>query len=215
MAYFPIFIQLEGEDCLVAGGGKVAQRKVEILLEYGPGIRLVAPEVTARLRELGEQGKIRIFLRQFQPEDLEGAGLVIAASNDPAVNGAISAACRRRKIPVNVVDVKEECSFLFPALVKDQDVTVGISTGGGSPAMAGFLKKKIREALPEGFGQAAHWVGGQRERLKPHIVIPSLREEIFKELAELALSRIQEGREFPTDEEVDELVRRKLERTNG
>ena len=67
MAYFPIFIQLEGEDCLVAGGGKVAQRKVEILLEYGPGIRLVAPEVTARLRELGEQGKIRIFLRQFQP----------------------------------------------------------------------------------------------------------------------------------------------------
>ena len=58
-------------------------------------------------------------------------------------------------------------------------------------------------------------MGGQRERLKPHIVIPSLREEIFKELAELALSRIQEGREFPTDEEVDELVRRKLERTNG
>ena len=73
MAYFPIFIQLEGEDCLVAGGGKVAQRKVEILLEYGPGIRLVAPEVTARLRELGEQGKIRIFLRQVSAGGFGGS----------------------------------------------------------------------------------------------------------------------------------------------
>ena len=102
MAYFPIFIQLEEEDCLVAGGGRVAQRKVEILLEYGPKIRLVAPRVTDSLWKMGQQGKIQIFLRRFRPEDLEGARLVIAASNDPEVNGSISAACRQQNIPVNV-----------------------------------------------------------------------------------------------------------------
>lgn len=214
MAYFPIFIQLEHEDCLVAGGGKVAQRKVEILLEYGPRIRLVAPKVTARLMELGEQGKIQIFFRQFQPEDLEGASLVIAASNDAAVNRLISAACRKQKIPVNVVDVKEECSFLFPALIKEQDVTVGISTGGSSPAMARLLKERIYAALPKGCGQAARWVGAQRERLKASIACPSLREHVFKELAQQALSRAQEGREALSDEEVNELVRRKTEQEN-
>src|SRR5699024_7278608 len=176
MAYFPIFIQLEEEDCLVAGGGRVAQRKVEILLEYGPKIRLVAPRVTDSLWKMGQQGKIQIFLRRFRPEDLEGARLVIAARNDPVVNGSISAACRQQNIPVYVVEVKEECSFLFPALVKDQDVTVGISTGGSSPAMARLLKERIRSALPEGCGQAARWVGEQRERLKAAVASPSLRE---------------------------------------
>ena len=214
MAYFPIFIQLEEEDCLVAGGGRVAQRKVEILLEYGPKIRLVAPRVTDSLWKLGQQGKIQIFLRRFRPEDLEGARLVIAASNDPEVNGSISAACRQQNIPVNVVDVKEECSFLFPALVKDQDVTVGISTGGSSPAMARLLKERIRSALPEGCGQAARWVGEQRERLKAAVASPSLREKIFKGLAEQALIRAGVGREMASEEEVNELVRRKLEQTN-
>ena len=192
----------------------MAQRKVEILLEYGPKIRLVAPRVTDSLWKLGQQGKIQIFLRRFRPEDLEGARLVIAASNDPEVNGSISAACRQQNIPVNVVDVKEECSFLFPALVKDQDVTVGISTGGSSPAMARLLKERIRSALPEGCGQAARWVGEQRERLKAAVASPSLREKIFKGLAEQALIRAGEGREMASDEEVNELVRRKLEQTN-
>ena len=103
MAYFPIFIQLEEEDCLVAGGGRVAQRKVEILLEYGPKIRLVAPRVTDSLWKMGQQGKIQIFLRRFRPEDLEGARLVIAASNDPEVNGSISAACRQQKAFLNTL----------------------------------------------------------------------------------------------------------------
>ena len=132
MAYFPIFIQLEEEDCLVAGGGRVAQRKVEILLEYGPKIRLVAPRVTDSLWKLGQQGKIQIFLRRFRPEDLEGARLVIAASNDPEVNGSISAACRQQNIPVNVVDVKEEKGIITAVLEKGAGVCPVVKEGAGN-----------------------------------------------------------------------------------
>ena len=194
MAYFPMFVELKDQDCLVAGGGKVAERKVRILLEYGPKIRVVAPEATEEIKGLAKEGKIRLDLREFCREDLDGAGMVIAASCDKNVNREISACCKSRRIPVNVVDVKEECSFFFPALVKDGPVTVGISTGGESPAMAGLLKKRIRQVIPEGCGQAAAWVGEQRERLKAEISDGKEREELFKELAKRALGQADEGK---------------------
>lgn len=210
MAYFPIFIDLQGKDCLVAGGGRVAERKVRILLEYGPALRVVAVQASPFLRELADQGRIRLFLRAFQPEDLEGAELVIAASDDSQVNGEISRLCRQRRIPVNVVDVKEECSFLFPALVKEGDISIGISTGGKSPAMAALLKQRVRQAVPTGCAQAAAWMGEERERLKERIPGQSVREAVFQELAQLALER----GEGLSQEEVEEIIGRKMDRQN-
>ena len=210
MAYFPIFINLENQDCLVVGGGKVAERKVRILLEYGPKIRVVAPEVTETLRKLQAEGRVRLFLRPFCPEDLKEAFLVIAASSDPDVNREISKVCKEKKIPVNVVDVKEECSFLFPALIKEENVTIGISTGGDSPAMAGFLKEKIRKSIPENCGQTAAWMGEKRKQLKGRIPDLHLREAIFKELAREAMER---GKGL-SRQEVDEIINRKMEQYN-
>ena len=94
MSYFPMFIELENQDCLVVGAGKVAERKVRILLEYGPNVRVVAPEATERLRQLAAQGRIKLFLRPYSKGDLEGAQLVIAACSDPDVNREISRICR-------------------------------------------------------------------------------------------------------------------------
>ena len=145
MAYFPFFMDIEGQRCLIVGGGIVACRKVEVLLDYGPEIVVVSPEMTDRMVRYGEtaDGKVTLLCREYQEEDLDGVDFVVAATADEELNRRISLVCRERRIPVNVVDVREECSFIFPALIKDEDITVGISTGGSSPTIAQYLKGKI------------------------------------------------------------------------
>lgn len=116
MAYFPFFVDIEKQKCLIAGGGIVALRKVEVLLPYGPAITVVSPEFAPELRELAEQSGVLLKERDFRMEDLNGADFVVAATDDPVLNRQISLTCRENRIPVNVVDVKDECSFIFPPL---------------------------------------------------------------------------------------------------
>ena len=163
MAYFPFFTDIEGQDCLIVGGGAVARRKVEVLLGYGPHITVVAPEISPEIRRLEEkladgeksalqtvEGSLNLLTRPFQMEDLAGRDFVVAATEDDGLNHKISQACRDHKIPVNVVDVKEECSFIFPSIVREGNVEVGISSGGGSPSITQEVKRQVRELRHEG-----------------------------------------------------------------
>ena len=145
------------------------------------------------------------------PEDVDGADFVIAATSDEGLNRAISRRCKSLRIPVNVVDVQEECSFIFPALVKDGDIVVGISTGGASPAIARMLKDRVRAAIPEGAGAAAGWMKENREMVKALVDSQPVREEIFYRLAELAMS-VGGGLEDGT---VKRMIERKLEESHG
>ena len=211
MAYFPFYMDVEGMVCLIAGGGKVASRKVSTMLEYGAGVRVIAPEATEEIRELADNGRILYEARACAPEDVRAADFVIAATSDEALNRAISVRCRQLRIPVNVVDVKEECSFIFPALVKDGDIVVGISTGGASPAIARMLKDRVRAAIPEGAGAAAGWMKENREMVKNLGVSQQVREEIFYELAEEAMNAgggLDRGA-------VRRMIDRKLEENHG
>ena len=133
MAYFPFFVELAGASGLVAGGGKVALRKVEKLLPYGPRLTVIAPRIDEKI--LAMPGVV-CLRRAFEPADLEGKDFAVAAAGDREVNHWISRLCRERKIPVNVVDDKEASSFLFPSLIKRGELSVGISTGGSSPSAA-------------------------------------------------------------------------------
>ena len=146
MGYFPFFIDLTGKEGLIVGGGTVALRKVEKLLPYGPHLTVAAPEV---LPELDSCPELTLLRRPFVPELLENKAFVIAATDDAAVNCEISALCQERGIPVNVVDDPEACTFLFPALVKRGDVSVGISTAGASPTAAVWLKQQVEGLIPE------------------------------------------------------------------
>ena len=197
MAYFPFFMDIEGQRCLIVGGGIVACRKVEVLLDYGPEIVVVSPEMTDRM----------VLCREYQEEDLDGVDFVVAATADEELNRRISLVCRERRIPVNVVDVREECSFIFPALIKDEDITVGISTGGSSPTIAQYLKAKFRAAIPEGFGRLAAELGTYRELVKERVPILSVRTAVFKEMVE---EGIRQGGTF-TREQAEQLIDRKLE----
>ncbi len=214
MAYFPFFVDIEGQDCLIVGGGNVAYRKVMVLADYGPRIRVIAPEMEQELTELkerlgreGKEERLSLICRRFEDKDLEGADFVVAATEDEELNRRISVLCRERKIPVNVVDVQEECSFIFPALVREEDITVGISTGGSSPTIAQYLKARFRKALPEGFGRLAAELGTYRGMVKEQVADISVRTKIFRKMVDEGISR---GCRL-TEEEAQEIIDRRLE----
>lgn len=208
MAYFPFFVDLEGKKCLIAGGGIVAYRKVLVLMEYGPQITVVAPQFHPELPLLKNEmgGRLTLLERKFQDSDLEGADFVVAGTSEEELNRHISLLCKARNIPINVVDVQEECSFIFPALIKEKHITVAISTGGDSPTIAKYLKEKFKEAIPDGFGDLAEQLGSYRDLVKEKVDLISIRTDIFQTMVE---EGIRQGGVF-TREQAEELIERKL-----
>ena len=147
MSEFPMFVELAGESCLVVGGGQVAGRKTRVLTDCGALVTVAAPEIG---EELKRNPAVTILERPFREEDLEKDwALVIAASDDPQVNARVTALCREKRIPVNRADEQGKGGFLFPALIHRGDLTIGISTGGASPAAAGYFRRLIETVLPE------------------------------------------------------------------
>ena len=145
MAYFPLFVELEEKPCLIVGGGTVALRKAEKLLCCGARLTAVAPAFAPGWDALA--GRAALLRRAFCPADVDGQTLVIAATDDAAVNTAVAAQCRDARIPVNTVDDPGNCTFLFPALVRRGALCVGISTGGASPTAAADVRRRIEAAL--------------------------------------------------------------------
>lgn len=170
MAYFPFFMELKDRKGLIVGGGTVALRKIQKLLPFGPVLTVIAPEFALELREIPG-----LILRQrpFDPADVhKNLTFVIAATDDPEENHKIAALCREFGIPVNVVDDPQSCTFLFPALVQEGKLTVGISTAGASPTAAVRLKEEIGSLLPEGYGDTLDFL----EEIRP-VVKARLPEE--------------------------------------
>ena len=150
MPYYPAFLDLSGRLAVVVGGGQVAARKSASLLRAGARLRLVAPETHAETRALMARGNIEHRARGFIPQDLEGAALVISATDDEDLNRQVAAEAEKRGILVNVVDVPELCSFIVPAVVRRGGLLLAISTSGASPAAA----RKVRQELEKFFGPA-------------------------------------------------------------
>lgn len=147
MSEFPMFVELAGQSCLVVGGGQVAGRKTRVLTDCGALVTVAAPEIG---EELKRNPAVTILERPFREEDLEKDwALVIAASDDPQVNARVTALCREKRIQVNRADEQGKGGFLFPALIHRGDLTIGISTGGASPAAAGYFRRLIETVLPE------------------------------------------------------------------
>lgn len=153
--YFAAFLNLHGKAGMVVGGGVVAAAKAETLLRSGVRLTVVAPTLCARLTELAIRGALRHEARRFQPGDLVGAEIVIAATDDGVVNEAVSAAAKALRIPVNVADNAELSTFIMPAVVDRTPVQIAISTGGASPVLARRLRAIIESSVPFAFGRLA------------------------------------------------------------
>jgi uroporphyrin-III C-methyltransferase / precorrin-2 dehydrogenase / sirohydrochlorin ferrochelatase len=166
MDHFPIFLKLTGRACAVIGGGEVAARKVALLLAAGARVTVTAPELAEPLAELLRQGRIAHRAEAFSPAALQGATIVIAATDDRAVNAEISRLAQAQLLPVNVVDDPELCSFIMPAIVDRSPVLIAISTGGASPVLARLLRARLESLIPATYGQLAALSARFRERVK-------------------------------------------------
>lgn len=166
MPYYPINLDLRGRECVVVGGGAVAERKVEGLLECGARVTVVSPELTPELLSLVEAGGIGWVNREYSPGALAGAFLVIAATDDRNVNQAVSDEAMSGGILVNVVDDPELCSFIVPATVKRGDLMVSISTSGSSPALARRIRGMVESCIGPEYGDLAWLLGELRDEVK-------------------------------------------------
>ncbi len=158
--------QVEGRRALVVGGGTVSTRRVRALLTAGAEVHVVAPRLSAEIRGREHREELTSSLRRWQPEDLEGAELVLVAIDDPTVSKLIAAACRARRIPVHVADDKPHCDFYFPAIHRDGPIQIAVSTGGAGPALAARLRDRIAAALPAGAGHAVERFGRLRAAVR-------------------------------------------------
>jgi len=178
MDYMPIFLKLEDRLAVVVGGGDVAARKLELLRRAGARIRVVAPEAGEAVAALAASGRIAWRQGRFTAEDLDGADLVIAATDARDVNEAVAAAARVLHLPVNVVDAPDLCSFIMPAIIDRGRVVAAVSTGGASPVLARLVRARIELALPHGVERLAELAASWERLFAPRSVERILEGEV-------------------------------------
>jgi siroheme synthase-like protein len=174
-------LKLKGRRCLVVGGGEVGLEKVEGLLTCGGDVTLIAPEAHPVLREYAQEGSISWEQRRYAGEgDLEGAFLVIAASDDSEVNIGVFEDAEERAMLVNVVDVPPLCNFILPAIVRSGPLAIAISTAGASPALAKRMKREISELFGEDYARLAVILNGARGWAKATLPTYQDRKAFFE-----------------------------------
>lgn len=201
MSYFPMFIDLKGRRCLVVGGGKIALHKVKVLMDFEARITVIAPDI---LPEICETANITCQKRCFEENDLDGQELVVAATGDPAWNHWLSGECKKNNIPVNVVDEPKECSFIFPAYLKEGEVVAAFSSGGQSPVITQYLKEQIRSVMTPQIGEVARCLGNLRETVQRNPKTRGAGKQIYRELLQLSI----EMDRVPTDEEIKRVLQK-------
>jgi siroheme synthase-like protein len=166
VALFPLFVELDGRPCVVIGGGAVAERKVEALLAAGALVTAVSPVLNEGLTALASSGRIAHVRRAYADGDLAGTALGFAATDDGAVNAAVALEGRARGVWVNAADDPAHCDAILPAVVRRGLVTVAVSTGGASPALARAVRERLERALPEAIGPLAEAAAAARREFR-------------------------------------------------
>ena len=181
MDYLPVFLRLAGELAVVVGGGHVAARKVDWLLRAGARVTVLAPQLAPALALRVARGELTHVADPFAPARLAGAATVIAASDDRALNAAVSRAARARRIPVNVVDAPGLSSFIFPAIIDRSPLVVAVSSAGASPVLSRRVRAQIEALLPARLGALARFLGARRAAVK-RVLAPAARRAFWERL---------------------------------
>jgi precorrin-2 dehydrogenase / sirohydrochlorin ferrochelatase len=183
VALFPMFVKLTGRNCVVVGGGAVAESKVESLLASGATVTVVSPTLSARLAQQERRGSFVWRARRFAPSDLDGAFLVIAATSDDAVNELTFREAEHRGILCNAVDQPPRCHFYFPAVVRRGALQIAVSTAGLSPSLAQRLRKELEAEFGPEYEEWLQWLGVVRQALKDRKIDFDTRKRLLAYLA--------------------------------
>ncbi|ROH88536.1 uroporphyrinogen-III C-methyltransferase [Pseudomethylobacillus aquaticus] len=196
MDALPIFMNITGRHCVVIGGGEVAARKVSLLLRAGGAVQLVSPELHPELRELADAGALQHVQALFEPSHLQAACLVIAATDDEAVNRAVHAAAVAANIPVNVVDVPHLCTFTMPSIVDRSPLLIAISSGGAAPVLARQLRARIETLVPASYGRLAALAAEFRGAVKQRFATTQQRRIFWEQVMQGPIAeRVLSGQE--------------------
>lgn len=195
-AYYPVYLNLQGRRCVIIGGGGVAEGKIARLLESGAEICVVSPDATPGIRRMASEGAIQWEPRAYRPGDLAGAFIAIAATNLREVNRRIFDEAEARGIMLNAVDDPPNCSFIAPSIVQRGPVTVAISTGGASPALARKLRESLQESGELAWADLADVLAAARARLRQKGMLTAIDPERWQAcITPQLLAMAQNGQE--------------------
>lgn len=205
--YYPISLQLQDQPCVVIGGGKVAEGKVEGLLAAGARVTVVSPDLTPHLRGLIDQNEIEHIARSYRTGDLSGAFVVICATDQPEVNHQVWQEASAYGQLVNVVDDPPRCNFIAPAILRKGDLTIAISTAGKAPALAVRLKERLQQGIGPEYERFLELAGQLREPLAQRVPDFETRKALWYELVDsYALDLLAQGDEPAALEVISEVI---------
>jgi siroheme synthase-like protein len=174
MGYYPIFIEMTGRPCAVVGGGVVAERKVEALLNAGATVTVISPSLTESLHSWEAAGKVRYIGREYRPGDLTGYEMAFVATNDRKVNPVVAQEARERGIWVNAADDPPHCDFILPSVLRRGDLVVAVATGGSSPALSRAIREDLESYFTNEHAELSQVAAEVRRELRKRSVIPSV-----------------------------------------
>ncbi|MGH8460608.1 MAG: siroheme synthase CysG [Stenotrophobium sp.] len=204
--FFPIFLRLRGQNVLLLGGGEVALRKIRLLLPTGANILIIAQRLHPELESLLGAGRLTHLAADFAEQHLHGCRLLIAATDDPALNRAVAAAADARGIPVNVVDDPGPSSFIMPSIVSRPPLQVAISTGGNAPVLARRLREQLESLLPSNYGRVAGFMGRMRQIIKQRRPVLARRATWEAFLDGAGVERVLAGDESGAERELEHIL---------
>lgn len=181
MDHLPVFLHLRAAPAVVVGGGRVAHRKIELLLRCGAEITVISPQLCEELTSRAAAGEIRHLAEAFLPRHVDGARLAIAATDRKAVNTAVSEAARARAIPVNVVDDPALSTFIFPAIIDRSPIVVAVGSAGNAPVLTRWVREQIEALLPGTLGALARFVGERRKAVQ-RALLPAARRSFWERI---------------------------------
>jgi uroporphyrin-III C-methyltransferase/precorrin-2 dehydrogenase/sirohydrochlorin ferrochelatase len=207
MQALPIFFNIKNRHCVVIGGGDVAMRKVSMLLKASAAITLYSPTICHELQALVGEQKIKFVQANFEASQLQGACMVIAATDDEVVNEAVSIAAKAQNIPVNVVDAPALCTFTMGSIIDRSQVVIAISSEGNAPVLARYIRAKIETMLPATYGRIADIAGEFREQVKAKFSTTQARRIFWEGVLQGSfVERVLSGQEQAAREQLGELI---------
>jgi len=180
MKYYPVFLDLHDQPCLVIGGGTVAERKVVSLIDAGADVTVISPALTPTLHDLAHGGRISHREKIFEDRDINEFFLVIAATDSPEVNTGVARLCRNRRVPVNVVSPPDKSSFIVPSLVERGELLIAVSTCGASPALSRKIRKDLQKQYGPEYDIFLQRLTVLRKRVLDEVTDENVRRNIFQ-----------------------------------
>ena len=188
MAYFPMFVDLIGQPCLVVGGGMVAYRKVKVLLDFDARVVVIGENICDAICEIAKKSnQLEVQKKCFEDADCDNMFMVIAATDDKELNHYIAEICDSKKIMVNAVDQKEDCSFIFSSYIKEKNLIAAFSSSGNSPVLTQYLKGREAEILTPFLGELNEYMGKIRKYVIDNYDTEEMRKEIFQKIINKAI----------------------------